>query len=693
MARLEFSATRLDGREINLRNDRLPVKYSHPVRDIDDCMDDIVYNAIDLIQERADDNELRIHYFNKMSDDDYRNADFKKLVLLIADVVDIGMASNKFRDTRDAVIAVTEDVVKLHIGYMTEEYPDLMRYVARGGERDIDRAVNTFEKYLDAVDVYRRNGNRLVSDRGGRGRDRGRDRDRDDRDDDRGGRSSRRDQWNRGAVRDGIHGSRAASNRQNRFGNTDQSDRFDNTVTSTDPVNERDQRDDRRNADDRRRNDRQDDRFDNSVTGHVRNTRNETKDPVDLVSIQRLPGSRKDPDVEDALARKEESENPMNNVHDVALVNPKNPLINAAAEQEAWIPTKAYPHPLAMNHTQNLYYEMELASGNVIPHLVKKDPIVDYHAHASLAFGETPRDFRRFENGGVSSRLNNLHEALLAPSQEITPEGADEPITIHRRIDVEDVLVCFSLKEMLTNLSYRRFAVQQKQQNDVAISPVELAVGSGVLVETFMATQEEYDLISELREEKSFVKLCEKLRMASKKVRPELFLLLDQYLTKAINRIMRQYLSIPVLAISSFTSDWLELFSLISTKYGEAYRDAIVQHQEKEIKQLLNYSPIAENAVMMKNEEVPGLRPFVIGVTTKVFYINEVGYNLDLDMMPNIASDLLPETNPFFHDLAQDLLAKGSEFSRYYIQTADMRVIEASRSYINDRAVLVRMVQ
>lgn len=706
MARLEFSATRLEGREINVRNDRMPISMDHPVREINDHMDDIIYNAIDYIQERAEDNELRTYYFNMMSADGYRNSDFKKLVGMLADVLDIGMAANKFREVRDGIIPVVEDVIKLHIGYMTDIYPDLMQYVSRDNERNIDRAVSTYEKYMDAVDVYRRNGNRVPSrdrdrdDRDDRGSRRGRDRDRDiNYGDDRGGRDGpRRDRWNRGAIRDGVHGSRAKQNRENRFGNTDQDDRFDDTTTS---IKDDDRNDDRRgggnrNRDDRddrnSRRDRNDDRFENTTTDRpVRSDR----DDRDMVSIQRLPGSRKDSDVEDALARTDsaESDNSMSNVKDVVLVDSKNPIIAARSNQDAWSPSKDHPHPLAHNHTQELFYEMELIGGSVIPHLVKKDTIVDYHAHASLSFGDAPRDFRRYEDGGVNKRLNTLHESLLKPSEEVTPEGAEESVTVHHRIDETAVSVCFSLKEMLAQLNYRRFAAEHLQKTNVALVPIDLIVGKGFVVEVFMTNQEEYDTLAELREEKTFVKLCEKLRIASKTLRPELFLMMDQYLTKAINRMMRQYMSIPATKISSFTTDWLELFALISKNYGEAYRDAIVQNQEREIKHLLNYSPEAELLVDSTHTAVPGLRPFIIGVSTKVFYINEVGYNLDLDMMKDVASALLPETNPFFHDLAQDLLTKGDDVARFFIQTSDMRVIEASRSYLNDRAVLLRMVQ
>lgn len=693
MARLNFSATRIEGHEVNLRRGDLPVRFNHPVREIDEVMDDIVYNAIDVIQERARDNELRIHYFNMMSDNDYRNRDFEDIVGMIADVIDIAMQEGKFRDTREAVPACVEDVIMLHIGYTCDEYPDLMQYVERRSERDIDRAIGTFKKYQDAIEAYRRNGNRVPS---GRGRDR--DRGYDDRDD-RGGRgrdrdrSNRRDRWDRGAVRGGVSGSprRSVETRENRFGNTNQDDRFDDDT----PASRDNRRDDDR--DNRRVTRREDDRYQDAAP-----LRRESSGGS---RVQRLPGRMQDEsDIEDALARERQQEGKNMQTTEisrgevVAGVQSNNPTLMAFQNLDAWVPSQKYPHPLVFNHNQDLFYEMDVQNGLVIPRIMDKDQIVDYYAHASMSFGTSPKDFARFDDSseGVNARLNKLHEALLNPSEEFNVEGSNETVTYHNRLDFTDhTFMSYGLKDVMVRLNYRRFTTEHKQPNGDSYHAVEIAVGRASIIDSFIATEDESGLIEELRQVSSFTKLAEKMKTLSKKLSPELWLQLDRYLTKAVNRILRQHLSINSLKITSFTSDWLELFAYITEKFGDGYRDAIQTHQEREIRNLFHYDQEAEIYVLTQLPEGNGgVKPFVVSMPTKFIYLNEVGFNLDIDMVPEVASQILAETNPFFHDLAQDLLTKdGDSYGRFYIQTADMRVLEASRSYMNDKAILLRMIQ
>lgn len=694
MARLNFSATRIEGHEVNLRRGDLPVRFNHPVREINEVMDDIVYNSIDVIQERARDNELRIHYFNMMSDNDYRNRDFEDIVGMIADVIDIAMQEGKFRDTREAVPACVEDVIMLHIGYTCDEYPDLMQYVERRSERDIDRAIGTFKKYQDAIEAYRRNGNRIPG-----GRDRGRDRDdRDDRggrDRDRGGRDrdNRRDRWDRGAVRGGVSGSprRSVETRENRFGNTDQNDRFDDEKTSS--------RDDRRDddRDNRRVTRREDDRYQDAAP-----LRRETSGGS---RVQRLPGRmQNESDIEDALARERQEEGRKMQTKEmirgevVAGAQSDNPTLMAFQNLDAWVPSQNYPHPLVFNHNQDLFYEMDVQNGLVIPRIMDKDQIVDYYAHASMSFGTSPKDFARFDDSseGVGARLNKLHEALLNPSEEFNVEGSEDTVTYHNRLDFTDhTFMSYGLKDVMVRLNYRRFTQEHKQPNGDSYHPVEIAVGRASIIDSFIATEDESGLIEELRQVSSFTKLAEKMKILSKKLSPELWLQLDRYLTKAVNRVLRQHLSINSLKITSFTSDWLELFAYITEKFGDGYRDAIQTHQEREIRNLFHYDQEAEIYVLTQLPEGNGgVKPFVVSMPTKFIYLNEVGFNLDIDMVPEVASQILAETNPFFHDLAQDLLTKdGDSYGRFYIQTADMRVLEASRSYMNDKAILLRMIQ
>src|SRR5439155_11693221 len=123
--------------------------------------------------------------------------------------------------------------------------------------------------------------------------------------------------------------------------------------------------------------------------------------------------------------------------------------------------------------------------------------------------------------------------------------------------------------------------------------------------------------------------------------------------------------------------------------------DAINTHQERELRKLMNFDGDAEVYVMTQVPEGNHhLRPFVFAMPTKMISLNEVGYNLDLDMLPGVSSAILPESNPFFHDLVQELLTKsGESFGRFYVQTADLRVLEASRSFMNEKAILMRLVK
>lgn len=682
MARLPFSPNQLESRELDLRgNARLPVSFSHPVRDIDERMEDVVYNAIDVIQDRARDNGLRTFYYNMMSDNDYRNRDFEDIIGIIADMIDIGVSQGNFREVRDAIIPIVEEVIGFHIGYQVDRFPELIEFVSRDRERDIDKAIAQFRKYRDAVETYRRNGNRLPSGRRDdyRDRDRGRDGPRygDERRGGRDDRPSRRDNWDRGALRGGVQGS---PRRDNRFGNTNQDDRFDEP-------GENNTNDQNRNNNDRPS--RQDDRYEDMPPSRL------TRRDEPRSTIQRLPGQtrERDADIEDALAS-EQGSSTMTQQNTVSENN--NPLLMAFNNQDAWVPSKEYPHPLAFNHTQDLYYEMDVANSKIIPRVVNKDQIVNYYDHDSMAFGKAPKDFDRFEADGIGNRLNQLHDALVNPTNEIAVEGQEDKLVYHKRLDVGELdLSFYSMKEALLQMNYRRTSVEGKQVVGDVRHAVEMITGSTILLDPIVTTDEENGMLEELRGITSFSKMSEMTRKLAKRVRPEVFLQLDRHLTKAVNHMLRQYMSIPHLKVGSFSDDWLELFGIITNDYGEAYRDAINMNQERELKFVMGHNSLAETVVLngMSNAQIEGVRPFVLAMPTKVIYLREVSYNLDLDMVPDVASQLLPEANPFFHDLAQDLLTKkGNEYGRFFIQTADLRVIEASRSFLNDKAILLRVV-
>lgn len=669
---LPVSTRDLEIRPLDLKRDRLP-EIRHKVDEIDREMDDIIYNTIDEIQAKARSNDLRTFYYNIMADNGFNNRDFEDLVQLIADVIDIGVMEGRHREARDAVRSVPEDVIHMHIAAMTEEYRDLEDYVPRDARSDIRSSIDAYDRYVAGVEAYRRAGRRLPERQ--RDRDRGRDR-YDDRDRGRGGPnygsdrgSSRRDSYNRDAIRESAHGSRR-NNRSNLYGNSSQSNRFEDD-------NDRD----RDRGNDVRRDESRSARYDDGEQLAERSS----------VKLQRMPGTSRDDDITDALIREEQGSAMETEA------SPKPPQIDRLPAFQflgAWLPSVQAPHPLVINLRQELFYDMDKANKVVFPAVVEKENVLNYYDHESMVFGKMPKDASRYESDGINPRISELHDAVVNPSVSYNIEGNENPVVYHRRIEVPEVMKSFSIKETMLFLNYRRFVHESSQVMGDKTQAVDLVSGSASVIEVILCTEVELGLLEELREVTSFTKLADRMRVLSRKLSSEVFLQVDRYLTKAVNRMLRQNLSIPFLKISSFTSDWLELLQVVTTDVGETFRDAIAKHQEKELKMLFNNDSETETFVLSQMPE-NGHSAFIMAMPTRLMYIKEVSFNLDLDMVPDVASQLLSSSHPFFHDLAQDLLVKnGAEkHGRFFIQTADMRTIEASRSYVSEDAILLRVIQ
>lgn len=684
MARLPHSCTRLEGREINVRGDRAPVRFSHPIREIEDYMDDIVMNAISIIQEKSRDGDLRTFYFNMMSDHDYDNQDFEDLIGMIADVIDIAVSDGTFREVRDAVMRCCEDVVDLHTAWQCEKYRELMDGLSNGQRRDAEKAIDLYENYMRAVDVYRKNGNKVPSSRDRQARGRGRDRD-DDRDD-RGGRSrggrTRRDEWDRGAVRDGVHGTRRGGRTAAKGG---RGSGYDDDVI-VDPT---------------------------QLDSGYSNTDTRRDEPAPRSRIQRIPYVKPVSDIDDALDRENQtpnkgsSVNRIENIHDLENASQAplhGPMLLAKDNPDAWLPTEANPHPPTINSNQDLMWEIDTKNACIIPRVVAKETSVNFYEHNSMAFGTQSSSLERYDNGDVVNHLNRAHEALLQPIVKVKVEGEEDRDELVR-LDLQEMKTMPSPAEAFTHLNFQA-AVSKKESKYPATREVDIVTMGTYITRSFIVPEEELQVLEEMRNITTFTKLAEKMRFNAPRMRPESFVRFNRYITECVNRMLKQCLSIESLSITDFVNDWLDLFDAITKNYGDGFRDAINTHQQKELSGILAYHATAENEVTARlNQFLPTtegaaeakrigrVKPFVVTVPTKLINVSILSNRMDLDMFPGVASQLMPESNPFFHDLAQDVLTKNADkFARFFLESADGRVMELSRSWMNDKALLIRLI-
>lgn len=675
MSRLPHSATRMESPEFDLRSDRLPIRFSHKSDEINDFMDDIIYNAIDIIQDQARDSDLRTFFFNLMANKDYDNRDFEELIVTICGVIEIAVYEGKFRDVRDAVRAVTKDVVSVAIGYQAEVFPDLMSYVERSQERSIDRAIDLYDKYQRAIEIFnddsRGSRSRGRDDRDNRDRDRG-SRGGRDRDRDRNQSRPRNDKWERGAVRGGAHGSRRRRVDGDPTTGPNQSTRYndDEIVTDNNESASNSSRDDRN---DRDRGDR----------GRVR--------------VQRIPGAARTSDIDDALERERDSNKKGDTVSDRRnepsgkLEGNELPCILARNEADTWVPSIDFPHPLAFNRNQELYFDLDLEAAIVIPRIIDKETSVNFYDHASMAFGKLNKTLTRFDNGDVIGTTNKLHESLVNSKLVATENNVE--VTYFKMKHFDELLISSSMKSAMASLSFKALTAEQTQRRaDGTIETIDIATINMRSIEVIYVTPEEKQLLEELRGITTFTKLAEKLTSISKLLRPEVYLSVDTYLRNVANHMLRQYLSISKLRISSFSDTWLELFAHVTEKFGDGFRDAISVNQQNELGRVLSYSVEAMESAL-PNGATEHVDSFVLSTPTRLVRLNAPSHLLDLDMLPEVGSQIMVESNPFFHDLATMVMDKDTTNGRFIVQTSDMRVLELSKSWLSDTAMLVRVIQ
>lgn len=652
MARLPFAVDRPERDNfLDLKRDRLPKMPRHPINEIDKILDDIVYNAIDYIQEEADRSDLRTFYFNLMSDRDWENRDFEELIEGLGSFVDFCLESGKARDEREALGPKLEQFIQLSMAYIGEQYPDVTRDLG-------NREFNDLQRNADAYHDIKRSLQRYASEGGNSRRREGRY-----RDDDRG--RYRRDTYNRDAIRGGRGGSP----------NSAQSDRFD-----TDRPTSRD-RDDRRDSRDSHRDDNRDDSRDDR---YADNGRRETTERQRLPHNEPAPArTTEDVALDVAFDQKE------------AIVTQGKELIKpAAGHLTMWVPSLDNPHPPAFNYAQELMLSVHTETAATKLFTQDTGKPVNYEEHKTLAFGSRPRDFGRFNDiVDIPSRVNDLCEAVRGEDVPVTIKVGDEPklVNLKKRLDIpaEVAFIGTNLSDIFIQLEAAR-SVQEADNftNGNVIQNVEIATAHGLWVRPIVTMGDEHLIIEDLLNVRAYAKIGDKLRASHRSLSLPTFSVVDQMLAKEVNRVLAQRLSIPKVSISSITGDWMELYQYLTETFGEGYRDMLQDNASAELAAIFNQDERGNAHI----ERLLGKKTTTLSLPIKVILVREVAQNLNIDLVPGVASELLQENVPFFYDLAQDVLKEPGAAKRFFVQTQDRHVFELSGSYVNQDALLIRKI-
>jgi len=365
-------------------------------------------------------------------------------------------------------------------------------------------------------------------------------------------------------------------------------------------------------------------------------------------------------------------------------------VVPARDKPHVWIPNPGNPHPFTFDSKTDLFFSVNPEKGTIAPKLAQKENM-DYSKHEPIAYSKIPSYIGRYEN----AHLEVVHEDLIASLKEnAQASDLENPNMVLRKLDLTSVVNrAYSMQEIFNKIDHDVLKREMEQSKDKGYDKVNATIAACALITPLLLSEDEFEIINKIRDMKSFEDIRIHILSNVDSIRTQILVQLDKYLTKSINRIIRHNLSIPQLAIETFLEDYQDLLQYLEKEYGRNYKEAIEIHQEDEINNLFKLDASSEIYVLSNliRENDP-VKPFVMSNSIKAMRIAEDIGTLDIDMMKDVSSLLLPSRHKLFDVITNVLFEDEDKYARFYIQTEDLKIIEASRSYLYKDAVLLRVL-
>lgn len=218
--------------------------------------------------------------------------------------------------------------------------------------------------------------------------------------------------------------------------------------------------------------------------------------------------------------------------------------------------------------------------------------------------------------------------------------------------------------------------------------------------------KDENDLIKKYAGAGTFEKLQEYLNEDSGKISAELWNVCNDKITRVVNRVLQQNLTIPSesLHIESFASDAKDLIEALGRSFGVAVQRGFLKHQAKII--MAVFQPADEQARISWNNDFVADLKLPEGVTAAVTYVASLVtftyldcnvYELGVDLAPNVGSVIYEDQAPVIYkviaSIFDDEMRANVPHDRHLIVLNDGRVLEAAQGYLMEAAYLLKLVK
>jgi hypothetical protein len=389
---------------------------------------------------------------------------------------------------------------------------------------------------------------------------------------------------------------------------------------------------------------------------------------------------------------------------DINMGNPvpgkeENASTEIPAKDVNWRPGKEYPYYPAYNpRTHELFFKLN-QNNEYIPVFKNRDQnAMDYNRHRlPSVFGPIPRNLELDETGNT---LKAIEEGIKQVSVETTennkPENDGKDLRLTHVKQQTIVESCEKTVWFLASLD--RLSVHE---NTKKIPFVYRAYAQ--ISDPIVTINDDAAFVTNLGASRTFIELKEKMMAAVNEVGMEVWNACNRKITRMINRIINQNISIPGLSIDSFVDDIEDLQALLARKYGEEIREAFLKNQAKQINAtlMLMYEPLAKQFTdsYMEDYDFEADRiPSIIYLASNysLTYLNCHSYELELELAPNVGAAVVQSMMPVMHQMLDELFrdtdARSENFARHLIRTNDGRILEAARGQIGEGIYVLTLI-
>ena len=333
----------------------------------------------------------------------------------------------------------------------------------------------------------------------------------------------------------------------------------------------------------------------------------------------------------------------------------------------------------------------------VIPFLQSREEAkMDYDRHdTSSVFGKAPRSLPIRPATEALARVQAGIDVMNGAGE--SPEGtADDPDPV---LPVIEMIKAGFLAEINLGTALMQAGVERTTLG--AEDVPEIFRTHYVIAEPFLTGTDQTAYVRRFGQAKSYDELAGFLNDSAADLDPSLWTGMNRRMTETVNRVLRQNLGLPNLAITSFAEDVHELTDIIAEDFGGSTLNGWRGHQAEVIQRAFSamnekYAESMAKTFLATDEDKHPAVTF-LSHNCSITLLNVLSHELDIEVSAEVSTIVLSRYSPvmwaLIDSLIRDPFIAKNDFDRHLVKTSDNRVLEVTKGHTGKDVFLITLVE